>query len=198
MSFNPSRSVADSCQRSYRGTISTNTSLASSMNISLISGSASLVSADKGSDSCTKGSNTSGISNVTKKSAVLLAVSSSDKDSSASSVVVIESLNAPSNDSSERLLLSDSDIVNPVLIGCCAMRLLLCTIVIAGSKRAGCCASKSDTSIDKRFVVSITKFTTSSVIGNAFVNRRLSKCSIDHAISLILKAPTTRPDPLSV
>ena len=44
----------------------------------------------------------------------------------------------------------------------------------------------------------MTKLTTSSVTGKVLSNRRLSRFSIDHAISLILKAPTIRPDPFSV
>ena len=78
------------------------------------------------------------------------------------------------------------------------MRLWLCRIVIAGSKLGDCCASKSITNAGSRFAVSITRFTTSSVTGSVLSNRRLSRFSIDHAISLMLKAPTIRPEPFKV
>ena len=91
-----------------------------------------------------------------------------------------------------------SDVSSPVLIGCWLIRLLLCTIVIAGSKLGVFCASKSLNIAGRRWVVSITNATTSSVTGSVFSNRRLSRFSIDHAISLMLKAPTIRPEPFKV
>ena len=69
---------------------------------------------------------------------------------------------------------------------------------MAGSKLGAFWAAKSANIAGRCLVVSVTSATTSSVTGRVLSNRRLSKFSIDHAISLILKAPTIRPDPFKV
>ena len=47
-------------------------------------------------------------------------------------------------------------------------------------------------------MVSVINVTTSSVTDKVLSNKRLSRFSIDHAISLMLTAPTIRPEPFKV
>ena len=203
-----------SCQCSYKGTISSRTSLASSINISLISGSASLASVGSDCAAVINGVNTSGISksvneaeksvSTSKTSSKLLTESFMSRVSTCSVFKNVSSVDCVPS-SSTALFFSTlpveklpSNASKPVLIGCWLIKLLLCKMVMAGSKLGGFCAAKSANIAGRCLVVSVTSATTSSVTGRVLSNRRLSKFSIDHAISLILKAPTIRPDPFKV
>ncbi|KTF05875.1 hypothetical protein MGSAQ_002620 [marine sediment metagenome] len=104
----------------------------------------------------------------------------------------------PNATSADVSVIPVSNVSKPALTGCCVIRLRLFRIVIAGSELGNCCAAKSVSSTGKRSAVSITRRTTSSVTGSVLSNRRLSRFSIDHAISLMLKAPTMRPEPFKV
>ena len=211
ISVNWLKSSGISCQCSYKGTISSKTSLASSKNISLISGSASSASIGNGWAADINGCSAAGISNSINELEILFSVSCTAwfKPSTVYGLSISSMSKLASSDnrvsSIKELSFSisaiediTSDFSNPVLIGCWLIKLLLCTSVIAGSKLGNFCASKSLSIIGRRLVVSMTNSTTSSVTGSVLSSKRLSRFSIDHAISLMLKAPTIRPEPFKV
>ena len=152
ISVKASRSVGDMRQFSYKGTISLNTSSASSINISLISGSASLASAGSCSVSGIKGASTAGTSRSNKDtvsprtsvSAVSIPISSDaaasllcDAATSAATCTSSASISASAPDSVSEMANADSLSANPASIGCPLNRLRLCKIVIAGSTLGG-------------------------------------------------------------
>ena len=143
MSFRASRSVDANCHPSYKGTISANTSSASSINISLISGSASSTSAGSCSASCINGMSTAGISTFDNDAgtgvlslSVCSRLSTDSRLSNSSSLIELASLSSSAT-SADVSVFSVSATIKPALIGCCATRLLLCKMIIAGSKLGG-------------------------------------------------------------
>src|SRR5690606_39714547 len=149
------------------------TSLASSINISLISGSASSASAGSDCAAVINGVNTSGISksvneakkfvSTSKTSSKLLTESFMSRVSTCSVFKSLSSVDCvPSSSTTlffstslvEKLLSSTS---NPVLIGYWLIKLLLCKMVMAGSKLGGFCTAKSANIAGRCLVVSVTR-----------------------------------------